>query len=157
MQIFNKESKIYNITGTKNYAWSAKQNSFYLIADLLNYVRNNNWPDDAVEVSDSIFTEFSAYQNVDGKVRGTGDDGMPAWVKQPEPSKDDLIRNAEIQRSTLTARANYEIEILTDAESDGSITDTEKQLLTKWKSYRLALRRLDLSSAPEINWPEQPE
>lgn len=157
MQIFNKDSKTYTISGTRNYAWSATQNTFYLIADLLTYIRNNNWPGDATEVSDEVFEEFSAFQKGDGKIRGTGDDGMPAWVAPPAPSKDDLIRNAETQRSTLMAKASLEIEMLTDAESDGSISDDEKELLAKWKAYRLALRRLDLSSAPDINWPEQPK
>ncbi|HBO0721858.1 TPA: tail fiber assembly protein [Enterobacter asburiae] len=157
MQIFNKEGKIYTISGTRNYAWSATQNTFYLIADLLAYIRNNNWPDDATEVSDEIFAEFSAFQKGDGKIRGTGADGMPAWVAPPEPSKDDLIRNAENQRSTLMAKASLEIEMLSDAESDGSISDDEKELLAKWKAYRLALRRLDLSSAPDIIWPPVPE
>ena len=55
------------------------------------------------------------------------------------------------------AKASLEIEMLSDAESDGSISDDEKELLAKWKAYRLALRRLDLSSAPDIIWPPVPE
>jgi hypothetical protein len=70
--------------------------------------------------------------------------------------KELLIRNAEANRNTLTAKASVEIDILTDAESDGTITDEEKELLAKWKTYRLALRRLDLTTAPEIDWPEVP-
>lgn len=156
MHIFNKESKTYTISGTRNYAWSATQNTFYLIADLLTYIRNNNWPDDATEVSDELFAEFAAFQNGDGKIRGAGVDGLPAWVTPPEPSKDELIRNAENQRSILMAKASLEIELLTDAAADGSITDDENELLAKWKSYRLALRRLDLNTAPDIDWPDTP-
>ncbi|HGG8900254.1 tail fiber assembly protein [Enterobacter cloacae] len=156
MTIYNKEAKLYSISGYNNYAWSASKNVFYLIADLLAYIRAGNWPDDAVEVSDDVFNEFASFQNGNGMIRGVSSDGLPAWVAPPEPSKEMLIRNAEVNRDALTARASREIDILTDAESDGSITDEEKELLAKWKAYRLALRRLDLTSAPDIDWPEQP-
>ncbi|EPB6868504.1 tail fiber assembly protein [Enterobacter asburiae] len=156
MAIYNKDTKQYSISGYSNYAWSASKNVFYLITDLITYVRAGNWPDDAVEVSDDVFNEFATFQNRNGMIRGVGSDGLPTWVTPPEPSKELLIRNAEANRNTLTAKASVEIDILTDAESDGTITDEEKELLAKWKTYRLALRRLDLTTAPEIDWPEVP-
>lgn len=156
MTIYNKEAKLYSISGYNNYAWSASKNVFYLIADLLAYIRAGNWPDDAVEVSDDVFNEFAAFQNENGMIRGVGSDGLPAWVTPPEPSKELLIRNAEANRNTLTAKASLEIDMLMDAESDGTITDDERKLLAKWKTYRLSLRRLDLTTAPDIDWPEIP-
>lgn len=156
MTIYNKDAKLYSIGGYNNYAWSASKNVFYLISDLLAYIRAGNWPDDAVEISDDVFNEFASFQNGNGMIRGVGSDGLPAWVVPPEPSKEMLIRNAEVNRDTLTAKASLEIEILTDAESEGSITDSEKDMLAKWKAYRLSLRRLDLTTAPDIDWPEQP-
>ncbi|HDC4761215.1 TPA: tail fiber assembly protein [Enterobacter cloacae] len=156
MVIYNKDTNQYAISGNNNYAWSASKNVFYLIEDLLKYIKAGNWPDDAVEVSDNVFNEFAAYQNGNGMIRGVGSDGLPAWVMPPEPSKEVLIRNAEAYRNTLTAKASLEIEILSDAQSDGSITDSEKELLAKWKTYRLSLRRIDLTTAPEIEWPDAP-
>ena len=124
---------------------------------MLLYIRNGNWPDDALEVSDEVFSEYASFQNEDGMVRGVGDDGMPAWVKPPEPSKDELIKNAESKRSSLISKSSQEIDILTDAESDGSITEDEKAILERWKGYRLELRRLDVNNAPDITWPVEPE
>ncbi|WP_284958533.1 tail fiber assembly protein [Enterobacter cloacae] len=156
MVIYNKDTNQYSISGNNNYAWSASKNVFYLIADLLEYIKAGNWPDDAIEVSDKVFNEFAAFQNGAGMSRGVGSDGLPAWVVPPEPSKELLIRNAEAYRNTLIAKASLEIEILMDAETEGSITDSEKELLASWKSYRLSLRRLDLTTAPDIDWPGAP-
>ncbi|ELU6036676.1 tail fiber assembly protein [Salmonella enterica] len=157
MTIYNESTKNYTISGECNYAWSASQNVFYLISDLLLYIRNNNWPDDAVEVSDEVFTEYASFQNDDGMIRGVGENGMPAWVKPPEPSKDELIKDAESKRSSLIAKSSLEIDMLTDAESDGSITEDEKTALERWKGYRLELRRLDVNNAPDITWPVVPD
>lgn len=157
MAIYNESEKNYTISGKCNYAWSASKNVFYLISDLLLYIRNNNWPDDAVEVSDEVFAEYASFQNDDGMVRGVGDDGMPAWVKPTEPSKEELIKDAESKRSSLIAKSSLEIDMLTDAESDGSITEDEKTALEKWKGYRLELRRLDVNNAPDIMWPVVPD
>ncbi|GAB7394756.1 tail fiber assembly protein [Enterobacter asburiae] len=156
MVIYNKDTNQYAISGNNTYAWSASNNVFYLIADLLKYIKAGNWPDDAVEVSDNVFNEFAAFQNGAGMIRGVGSDGLPAWVVPPEPSKELLIRNAEAYRNTLIAKASLEIEMLLDAETEGSITDSEKELLGRWKSYRLSLRRLDIATAPDIEWPGAP-
>jgi hypothetical protein len=142
MAIYNKDTKQYSISGYSNYAWSASKNVFYLITDLITYVRAGNWPDDAVEVSDDVFNEFATFQNRNGMIRGVGSDGLPTWVTPPEPSKELLIRNAEANRNTLTAKASVEIDILTDAESDGTITDEKKNY---WRNGKhIALRYVDL-------------
>jgi hypothetical protein len=73
---------------------------------LLVYVRNGNWPDDAVEVSDELFSEYSSFQNGNGKVRGVGEDGMPAWVDAPEPTPENKIAVAEMQKQKLIEQAN---------------------------------------------------
>lgn len=38
----------------------------------------------------------------------------------------------------------------------GIIDDADKQKLTEWSLYAKALRQLDLSMAPDIEWPEAP-
>lgn len=54
--------------------------------------------------------------------------------------------------SEATARINW----LEDAQKDGDISADEEQELTELRAYRIALRRLDLSTAPKINWPDAP-
>ena len=45
---------------------------------------------------------------------------------------------------------------LQDAVDLDEATEEELLLLKEWKKYRVTLNRLDLSSAPEINWPDMP-
>lgn len=156
MQILNKQTGSYSISGNCNYAWSASKNNFFLLSDLLVYVRNGNWPEDAVEVTDAVFSEFASFQNSEGKIRGAGADGLPVWVDKPKKSQAELVRDALSRRTALIAEAAQQIDILTDAETNGSITEEEQYLLIQWRDYRLALYRLDLNAAPDIDWPEVP-
>ena len=156
MSIYNKQNKNYTINGNSNYAWSASKNVFYLISDLLTYIRNNNWPDDAIEVSDEVFSEYSSYQNGNGKIRGVGEDGMPAWVDVPEPTPEDKVAVAELQKQKLIGQANSKIAPLQDAVDLGIATDEESESLMKWKKYRVQLDRVNTSLAPEIEWPLLP-
>ncbi|HIB9485820.1 TPA: tail fiber assembly protein, partial [Escherichia coli] len=36
-------------------------------------------------------------------------------------------------------------------------TEEEKALLAAWKKYRVLLNRVDTSTAPDIEWPEEPD
>ncbi|EKD3398684.1 tail fiber assembly protein [Escherichia coli] len=36
-------------------------------------------------------------------------------------------------------------------------TEEEKALLAAWKTYRVLLNRVDTSTAPDIEWPEEPD
>jgi hypothetical protein len=40
------------------------------------------------------------------KVRGVGEDGMPAWVDAPEPTPENKIAVAEMQKQKLIEQAN---------------------------------------------------
>ncbi|EER2546013.1 tail fiber assembly protein [Escherichia coli] len=35
-------------------------------------------------------------------------------------------------------------------------TEEENSLLEAWKKYRVLLNRVDTSTAPDIEWPEEP-
>ncbi|WP_277888405.1 tail fiber assembly protein, partial [Escherichia coli] len=39
----------------------------------------------------------------------------------------------------------------------GMATDDETKLLLAWKKYRVLLNRVDTSTAPDIEWPEEPD
>ncbi|MDM3157656.1 MULTISPECIES: tail fiber assembly protein [Citrobacter] len=70
------------------------------------------------------------------------------------------IRNhlavAEAERDNRMAEVTARINWLEDAQKDGDISADEEQELTELRAYRTALRRLDLSTAPKINWPDAP-
>ena len=157
MSVYNKDTNSYTISGKNNYAWSANNNVFYLISDLLTYISNNNWPDDAIEVSDDVFSEYSSFQNGNGKVRGVGEDGMPVWVDAPEPAPEDKIAVAEMQKQRLLEQANSKIAPLQDAVELALATKEEEDSLLAWKKYRIQLSRVNSSLAPDIEWPPLPD
>ncbi|EPB5228255.1 TPA: tail fiber assembly protein [Citrobacter freundii] len=70
---------------------------------------------------------------------------------------DELRQQAEAKKTRLLADATPRINWLEDAQKDGDISADEETELTAMRAYRTALRRLDLSAAPEINWPVVPD
>ena len=67
------------------------------------------------------------------------------------------LADAEAERGNRMAEVTTRIDWLEDAQKDGDISSDEETELATLRTYRTALRRLDLSSAPDINWPEVPE
>lgn len=68
-----------------------------------------------------------------------------------------LIKSAESELKLRLTRANEVIETLQDAIDLGMATDEEISLLTAWKKFRVLLSRVDITKAPDIVWPVQPE
>lgn len=68
----------------------------------------------------------------------------------------DHLADAETERNSRMSEATARINWLEDAQKDGDISADEEQELTELRAYRTALRRLDLSTAPKINWPDAP-
>ncbi len=77
-------------------------------------------------------------------------------IEQYQYTKEDLIAKAEEQKQSLMSVAADAIAPLQDAEELGMATEIELTALTLWKRYRVMLNRLDISAAPDIEWPEQP-
>ncbi|WP_179154191.1 tail fiber assembly protein [Citrobacter freundii] len=67
------------------------------------------------------------------------------------------LADAEAERDSRMAEVTTRIDWLEDAQKDGDISSDEETELATLRVYRAALRRLDLSTAPDINWPEVPE
>ncbi|MBI0678604.1 tail fiber assembly protein [Citrobacter koseri] len=89
-------------------------------------------------------------------------DIMGGWVFkdgkiQPrEYSQDELRVQAEEKKAELLSLATAAIAPLQDAFDLGMATDEETALLLEWKKYRVQVNRVDTSTAPDIDWPEQP-
>ncbi|RJT28599.1 tail fiber assembly protein, partial [Rahnella woolbedingensis] len=64
---------------------------------------------------------------------------------------------AEQRKSVLLSQAAAAIAPLQDAVDIDDVTDAERVSLQAWKKFRVALNRLDLSAAPDIDWPAAPE
>ncbi|HIC1921680.1 tail fiber assembly protein [Citrobacter freundii] len=68
----------------------------------------------------------------------------------------DYLADAETERNSRMSEATARINWLEDAQKDGDISAEEAAELAELRAYRTALRRLDLSAAPKINWPDAP-
>ncbi|RVS52958.1 tail fiber assembly protein [Citrobacter freundii] len=68
----------------------------------------------------------------------------------------DHLANAEAERNSRMADVTTRIDWLEDAQKDGDVSADEEKELTTLRAYRIALRRLDLTGAPDIDWPEVP-
>ncbi len=74
----------------------------------------------------------------------------------PEVDKQQLIFEAEGQRQMLIADANsvfleWQTRLLLDIA-----TPSQKAAVKDWLSYIEAVRKVDVSNAPDVKWPEKP-
>ncbi|EFS2931199.1 phage minor tail protein G [Escherichia coli] len=100
------------------------------------------WPTEAISHAENV-----VYQ----KWNGT------AWVKDAEAEKLFRIREAEETKNSLMQVASEHIAPLQDAVDLEIATEEETSLLEAWKKYRVLLNRVDTSTAPDIEWPEEPD
>ncbi|MDE9656157.1 tail fiber assembly protein [Citrobacter freundii] len=64
------------------------------------------------------------------------------------------LADAEAERDRRMAKTTARIDWLEAAQNDGDISADEETELTALRAYRTALRRLDLTTAPDVKWPE---
>ncbi|MDC9593493.1 tail fiber assembly protein [Xenorhabdus sp. IM139775] len=138
------------------YTYSAKNNMFYLLSIKQNYINAGTWPDDGIEVVESVFLEFAADRPPQGKRRIAGADGLPAWANIPPPTSGELQQQAERKKRHLLDAADTQIMRLTRITRRKMATDDEINLLNNWELYSIELTRLNCA-APDIQWPEQPK
>ncbi len=60
-------------------------------------------------------------------------------------------------KNSLMQVASEHIAPLQDAVDLEIATEEENSLLEAWKKYRVLLNRVDTSTAPDIEWPEEPD
>ncbi|ANI28921.1 hypothetical protein PL78_19250 [Yersinia entomophaga] len=114
------------------------------------------WPSDAVLLSDEESNEYWKTTPPDRKTIGSLN-GRPVWVDIPPPSPEELIYRAVQKKKALREAADSEIAWRQDAVDMGDATEKEKADLTEWRKYRVLLMRVDVSTAPNIEWPLKPE
>lgn len=139
-----------------SYGYSAKTNGMYVIEEKEGYAKYGNWPEDVKPISDKTWEKYSV-QGPRGKTRGADKDGLPCWVDIPPPTHEEARRNAEYMKRQKMDEAARMIAPLQDAVDLDMATEAEKAALLAWKKYRVLLNRVDISSAPDIDWPEPPD
>ncbi|EOH6202729.1 tail fiber assembly protein [Citrobacter farmeri] len=80
------------------------------------------------------------------------------WIKNIEAEHTALVFDAELQKQYLITQAN---DYINRKQWPGKavmvrLSDTEKAQYSLWLDYLDALEVVDISSAPDINWPASP-
>ncbi|WP_047679908.1 MULTISPECIES: tail fiber assembly protein [Xenorhabdus] len=78
-------------------------------------------------------------------------------LTNPPPTPAQLQQQSEHEKQYWMGVAKDKIAPLQDAVDLNMATDEEKSALIVWRKYRVLLNRVDCSTAPDIDWPEQPE
>lgn len=133
--------------------FSPSLNAFYQPAWEQDYVAVGDWPDDLIEVDESVFVEFTSPK--EGHVR-TVVDGLPAWVEAPPLTNEEQVNIAENTKQQLLYAAKQKI---TGWQTDlllGDISDEDREKLIIWRDYIRKLEAIDTSKAPDIEWPTPP-
>lgn len=114
---------------------------------------NDNMPADIVEISADLYNALMAGQQDGGKVIKSDTNGYPVLVS-PEV---DYILQAQNMRTQLlvtadNVTADWRVELML-----GDISHEDKAKLSAWMAYKREVKAVDVSTAPDINWPLQPE
>ncbi|WP_145594145.1 tail fiber assembly protein [Yersinia aleksiciae] len=91
------------------------------------------------------------------------------WVETSGPSAEDiesvkesLIAIADFEKASLMSHASDMIGAIADEiegleDSDDAVPDTLRTDLKAWKQYRVKVKNIDVSLAPNIEWTPSPE
>ncbi|AKJ42821.1 tail fiber assembly protein [Pragia fontium] len=79
------------------------------------------------------------------------------WVTDKNAEHQAEVDTAKIEKQQRDEQAKDEIVRLSDAIEFGIELDDDRDRLTAWRKYRILLNRVDIETAPNIQWPEQPE
>ncbi|MCA7863234.1 tail fiber assembly protein [Enterobacter hormaechei] len=141
----------------KKYFYDVLTNAFYPIALKDIYELNGMNFDNAQEVDEKLFIEYSG-EPPKGKIRIASEDGFPAWGDIPPPTHDELIAAAEAQKRLQIDHANKHMNSKQwpGKAAMGHLKDDEKAQYNAWLDYLDALEAIDTSTAPDITWPNSP-
>lgn len=79
------------------------------------------------------------------------------WVTDADAQKSGQVLEAEQQKSALLAEAQNTISLWQTELQLGIISDDDKASLIAWMKYIQALKAVDTSTEPDIEWPVKPE
>ncbi|WP_229038570.1 tail fiber assembly protein [Salmonella enterica] len=131
------------------YIYDAKTNGFYPVLLKESYELAGTWPKAGVEVTEEEHKALMDGQST-GKVVSADSEGKPVLAD----IEIDYVALATAERDRRMAAVTARINELVEAQDDGDITDAEQQELAALRDSRTKLRRLDLTKAPDIDWPD---
>ncbi|HDS9455791.1 TPA: tail fiber assembly protein [Enterobacter asburiae] len=138
-----------------SYIYSPVNGAFYNDELEADYRSAETWPDNYVSVLDEDYVSLMEGQ-ADGKIIISDKNGYPVLAEPPAPTYEERVSQATMQKNALMKTASDIITPLEDAAELGIATDEEAAALLGWKRYRVMLNRVDVNTAPDIQWPERP-
>ncbi len=142
-----------------SFYYSPSMNAFYNDALKADYYDTlNAWPDDCIQVVDSVYQEFYLGFR-DGFIMLPDASNMPSWEAMPPPSHDELVEQAAMLKQKLADDANR---IISEKQWPsklqlGRLSEEEKTSFNIMLDYLDALDHVDTEKAPDIEWPVKPE
>lgn len=137
------------------YIYHSKTAAFYNDALESDYRAAGTWPDKYVKVLDKDYISLLEGQ-AEGKSIVSDKNGYPVLSEPPAPTQQEQVKVAANQKALFLKMASEALTPLQDAEQLGIATEEEMALMKSWKLYRVMLNRLDITTAPDIDWPEVP-
>lgn len=134
--------------------FSAREAGFFIGSWLEEGIyTEDNWPDDAILLTEEEIEEYHGKGSPEGMVLGSKD-GRPVWV---ELSNEMQVNLAAFKKQSLLDAANQKISLWqTKLLMGRKLTEAEMANLGLWLDYIDALDAIDPSDAPDIEWPVEP-
>lgn len=116
---------------------------------------NESVPEDALEIIQEDYDALFEGQ-ANGQMIVTGSDGKPALQEKPLPSHDVLVSLAEQNRQSLINSAMQSVSALQlKLQAGRKLTADETSKLNAVLDYIDAVNAVNVSTAPEIEWPQR--
>ena len=140
------------------YVYSATSNAFYPVALKSSYEATGDWPEDGVEVDETVFATYGGTPPA-GKMSGSDENGYPAWVSTPPLTREQQIAVAENEKVSRIVEANsfMNSKQWPGKAAIGRLKGDELAQYNLWLDYLDELEAVDTSTAPDIKWPSKPE
>lgn len=119
-------------------------------------IHGKNIPDDSVEITNEKWLELLNGQ-AGGKIIAADKKGYPVLTDPPPLTHNQLVEIAEAEKKS---RLDYAIHVTAMWRTElqlGIISDADKTRLTAWVAYHKAVQAVDTGTAPDIEWPKEPQ
>ena len=139
------------------FVFSPSESRFYALEWRADYIDNNRWPHDAINVSDSIYYEFSGTPPTGKQLVAVNN--MPSWGDIPPPTREELIAAADVEKQKRIDSANdyMNSKQWPGKAAIGRMKGDELAQYNLWLDYLDILKVMTISGVEAISWPEPPE
>lgn len=139
------------------FVFSPSESRFYALEWRADYIDNNRWPHDAINVSDSIYYEFSGTPPTGKQLVAVNN--MPSWGDIPPPTREELIAAADVEKQKRIDSANdyMNSKQWPGKAAIGRMKGDELAQYNLWLDYLDILNVMTISGVEAISWPVPPE